>query len=161
MCRVWAAVLAPASSTAPAPACGCPAGSVSIATGGLAAGGGGGGGGSPTGSGNETPSLTLTLMPLLDASQRSSPGLGSFAATVAAFGITSHGPAADPSGGAWPNAAHRNEASPPAMAVASKVKLTVSSPCPTVETTVPAGPASLPARSWQVALQSVRSSARV
>src|SRR3954453_21587086 len=105
--------------TAPAPACGWPAGRVTTATGALAGvggGGGGGGGGPPGGSGKLTPSLIRTRTPLLAASQRSSPGFGSLAATIAASGITSHGPAAEPSGGAWPNVAQRNAASPPGMA---------------------------------------------
>ena len=74
--------------------------------------------------------------------------------------MTSHGPAAAPSGGAWPKAAQRNDARCPGSTLGSKENAKVSRPPAIVVATVPCGPAALPARSWQSAVESVRSRLR-
>src|SRR2546423_8950323 len=150
---MWApggGTVALASIVAGAPACGIPPLTVSATTGlpGVA------------GSGNATPLPMVTASPLLDASQRRSPGLAARGSGFAPSGITSHGPPAEGSGGAWPNAAQRNAASPPETSAGSKVKENVSSP---PDSLVPMAlwlVVTLPARAWQLLVQSVPSRRR-
>ena len=142
---------------------GWPPGSASTTTG-LGAdpwpGGAGVGSGSGFGSGKATPVFMRTRTPLLAVLQRRSPGLAAPGSGLAASGMTSHGPAAAPSGGAWPKAAQRKVARCPGSTVGSKENVKLSRPPATVVATVACGPAPLPARSWQSAVESVRSRVR-